>query len=144
MNSQNQINNLIFQNDWEGLENYLNGEHGFIHRYLGGRYICGPFIEIDGYADINKICWNIFFEKDCSTLRDLSNEGRKALANVIRELRRLYNETDDDLKKSSHLACLVTRVYDFHEKFSKGYLPLEILENEVLFCINELDTTLKA
>lgn len=141
MNCQAQINNFISQNDWKSLERYLASEHGFIDKFFGGRYCCGAFMEIDGCADINKICWSVF-RADCDQpFKQLPYDQRVAASKVIKELSRLYNETEIALANASYVASIATRVYDLAEKITDGFHPIKRLEDCVLPCLDSLNLT---
>lgn len=142
MNCQDQIDNFIVQNDWKSLGLYLASEHGFIDKFVGGRYCCGAYMEIDGCADINKICWSVF-RADCSQpFEKLPHDQRLAASNVIKELRRLYDETEVKLANASYVAFVATRVYDLIEKMSDGFQPIERLEDCVLPGLDSLNQSL--
>lgn len=133
MTIQTKIDNFIAQNNWVSLEIFLASEKGFIHQLLGGRYCSGPYIEIDGYADINKICWSVLRADLRQLSNKLPNDQLLAASNVIKELRRLYDESETALENAPYSARVATRIYDFVEKtYYDGFQPIDRLEEGVL------------
>lgn len=124
------IDSLIACNLWIEIEKNLNNKRGVIYPY-GGRYICGALVEFEGYVDINKLCLSILnvITSD-STAHILENEN-KTITNIVKRLRRLYDETQNEIGKTSTLAFLATIIYDIWEMASDRTLPIDRLESAI-------------
>jgi len=126
-------------NNWKTLELFLKNQRGYIDNTFGGRYIFDADMNINDRSDINKICWRIFDASQrnkTEEFKQLPNDERLAARNVIKELRRLYDETETALSKSSCVSSIATRVYDLCELRHDGFQPIDRLEDVVLY---ELD-----
>lgn len=134
MNCQKQIDSYIEQNNWTSLESYLGSQKGFIEQNFGGRCCSGPYLEFDGYADINKVCRDVLGAiSKVSTNRSFkpSLDERIELKKVIAQLERLYNDTEKALAKAPCFAFLATRFYDFLDWKNDGYRPVDRLGDNI-------------
>jgi hypothetical protein len=129
MSIQTRIDNLIDQNNWKTIEDLLKDQHGCIGKN-GGRYSYDPRnFEFNGTFDINKICWRVF-DATANEAFWKSDKELAAIPNIIKELRRIYDETETALDDASFVAYIATRVYDFNEMLLDGYPPIQHLEND--------------
>lgn len=121
------IDSLITHNQWGGILYILKSKKGIIYPY-GGRYASGPLVEFEGYISINKLCLRVLniVTSDPKT-KAIKNECIM-ISNVIKELKRLYNETQAEIRKTSTLVFLATVIYDIWEMGSERVHPIERLE----------------
>jgi hypothetical protein len=142
MSSQVTINSYISANNWRSLATFLESQHGFIDNTYGGRYICDAQRNtVHDRSDINKICWDVFHASQRNEFKQLPHNERLAVRNVIRELRRLYDETGNALAKTSGIPFIVTRVYDIYEHSKNCYQPIHLIEEIVVYEANQSTDT---
>jgi thymidylate synthase ThyX len=105
-------------NQW----NVLKEARGYIDPSYGGRYV--RFQNGDS-AYISDICLKV-------CLASVNKEEREVIPKVIKELKRLYKETDLALKNEpSRFIYVATCVYDLREKIQDGFTPIARLEEYV-------------
>jgi hypothetical protein len=122
MSSQAYVNQLIVQNDWSSLHQFLKSEHGEIGKLVGGRYSYRVTGDKQGLLDIGMVSWKIFSSTSTESFKTLPLSEQKAADHVITELNRLYDDTDSELLNASYLGCVTTRIYDFCEIFT-NFIP---------------------
>lgn len=127
------ITEYIHQDNWVQLGEIFTCATGQIGKW-GGRY-CSH--RLGGSLYLEEICWGIFSHVQNHPLNQLPNEQRRAANNVLTQLRRIYNETEQLLKTCS-LATVITRFYDVanlrHDGYRSGVERLEeYLESDLTF-----------
>jgi hypothetical protein len=127
---QSYANNLITHNNWKTLEVFLSYEIGHIGKSTGGRYSHRPYLE--GGLDINQVCWSVYYASRAESFNLIPVSDRLTVLRIIKELRRLHDETEDALSNASYIEAIATHVYDLHEKIFDGFQPIERLEYRVL------------
>lgn len=138
MTCQLYANNLITRNNWKTLEVFLSYEKGHIGKSTGGRYSYRSYGEA-GYLDINKVCSNLYDASRAESFSLMPLSDRLTVLRIIKELRRLHNETEEALSNASYIEAIATRIYDLHEKIFDGFQPIERLENRVLPVLDSID-----
>lgn len=128
---QAKIESCIEHNDWKAFDTLLQSAHGFIGNTYGGRYFYGANKD-HGYADIDRVCRQIFNADNNLSLKRLPRDQRIAASRVINKLRDLYDETGKALANASYVEQIATRIYDFREAIKDGYLPIHRIEDCIL------------
>lgn len=117
----------ITNNRWEELEQTLKNKSGLIGS-LVGRYICER--NSADYSDINRICWWMLQATTTTPFKETLDDKIIPISNVIRQLRRLYNETETALEEASYCAKKMTSFYD--NCYENGFYALKMLEDNIL------------
>lgn len=121
MSSQAYVNQLIVQNDWNSLHQFLKSEQGEIGKLVGGRYSSRVTGDKQGLLDISLVSRKIMSTTSTESFKALSFSEQKAAGHVITELNRLYSETEAELANASYLGLVTTRIYDYCEIFTDVY-----------------------